>query len=274
MKKPLFLAIFAALFSLLANETKTVSLADLPDAAQKTIKAQAGTEKPGSIEREDDDGDITYTIEFIRSGQNRSFTVDADGGLVSIEIALEDAPEPVRKAIQQQLGGGKLESIEKTFDDGAVAYDVDMMTASSVARSFTLTADGKLERIQIALEEIPEAVRKTIETHSSGGKLNDLYRVFDEGRLCYEANFVRDGRDRDFDVAPDGRIESERVFLSEMPPPARKTILEKIGGGKISRIDHIVEEQGVSPFAVKARKDGKPFHFSVGPRGRFLGMDQ
>jgi hypothetical protein len=30
---------------------------------------------------------------------------------------------------------------------------------------------------------------------------------------------------------------------------------------------------GVFPFEVEGRKDGKPFDFSVGPKGRFLGMD-
>jgi hypothetical protein len=31
--------------------------------------------------------------------------------------------------------------------------------------------------------------------------------------------------------------------------------------------------RGVLPYEIEARKDGKPFNFSVGPKGRFLGMD-
>lgn len=64
------------------------------------------------------------------------------------------------------------------------------------------------------------------------------------------------------------------VALSETPP-ARKTIREQIGGGKILRIDRSLFEKqaGVLPYEVEGRKDGRPFDFSVGPHGKFLGMD-
>jgi hypothetical protein len=35
----------------------------------------------------------------------------------------------------------------------------------------------------------------------------------------------------------------------------------------------VEKKAGVLPYEVTGRKDGKPFNFSVGPRGRFLGMD-
>jgi len=127
MKKPLFIAVLAAACSLLASETKTVSLADLPVAAQNAVKAQAGAEKVGDIEREDDDGDVTFTVEVIVDGKSRTFSVNADGVLVSMEIALEEMPVAVLKTIHAQIGQGKLESVEKTFGHGQVAYDVEMV---------------------------------------------------------------------------------------------------------------------------------------------------
>ena len=45
--------------------------------------------------------------------------------------------------------------------------------------------------------------------------------------------------------------------------------------GRILRIDKSFEpRQGVLPCEIEAHKEGKPFNFSVGPKGRFLGMDE
>jgi hypothetical protein len=55
----------------------------------------------------------------------------------------------------------------------------------------------------------------------------------------------------------------------------QSAIKEKVGGGKVLRVDKSFEaRRGVLPYEIEARKDGKAFNFSVGPRGRFLGMDE
>jgi hypothetical protein len=65
------------------------------------------------------------------------------------------------------------------------------------------------------------------------------------------------------------------VNLKQVPLPARATITQTIGNGRILRVDHILvgKEDKVLPYSVEGRKDGKSFDFSVGPKGRFLGMD-
>jgi len=65
------------------------------------------------------------------------------------------------------------------------------------------------------------------------------------------------------------------VTLKEITPAAQKTIQNKIGDGKILEIDRsFVKKEGVFPYEVQGVKDGKSFDFSVGPRGKFLGMDE
>lgn len=268
------LAFFAMVLTLSAGEPQKVALTNLPVAVQKTIKTQVGADKLGDLEQ-DDDGDITCTVELTKNGQERTFTVDADGVLVSLKIGLEETPAAVRKTIQTQLGRGELNSVEKTFEAGQVAYDVEMTTTNGASRSFTVALDGILERLQLALEETPAAVRKTIETQTANAKLGDIFRVYQDGELSFEAEFSRGSRDRDLSVSPDGRLLSEQIFLFEIPPLAARTIRERIGDGRILRIDHVFERNlGVFPYEVDGRKDGKPFNFSVGLKGRFLGMDE
>jgi len=94
------------------------------------------------------------------------------------------------------------------------------------------------------------------------------------GETSYYVEVRRDRKLRDFSVAENGKLQSVQVFLSETPAEVQSTIKEKVGGGKVLRVDKSFEpRRGVIPYEVEARKDGKAFNFSVGPRGRFLGMD-
>jgi hypothetical protein len=85
---------------------------------------------------------------------------------------------------------------------------------------------------------------------------------------------TKDGREKSFTIAENGNLSSMEMTLAETPRPVQRSIKNQIGDGKILEIDRsFVQERGVLPFKVQGRKDGKPFDFSVGPRGRFLGMD-
>jgi hypothetical protein len=69
-------------------------------------------------------------------------------------------------------------------------------------------------------------------------------------------------------------MRSKEVSLNQVPVRARATIQNRMGDGTILRVDKsFVRRNNVLPFEVEGRKDGKPFDFSVAPRGRFLGMD-
>jgi len=107
-----------------------------------------------------------------------------------------------------------------------------------------------------------------------GGKLAEAFKLIDESEISFEGDADHDGQMRDILVAPDGKLQSVELVLAEVTGPARKTIEEKVGNGKILRIEKTTEQrQGVMPYEIEARKDGKIIRFSVGPRGRFLGME-
>jgi hypothetical protein len=56
--------------------------------------------------------------------------------------------------------------------------------------------------------------------------------------------------------------------------PFRQTLTNRIGNGRILQIDRsFLKKKEVFPYEIEGLKDGKPFDFSVGPKGRFLGMD-
>ena len=266
--------LLCAAMGMAAEVRKAVTFAELPAAVQKTIATQAGNGKRGEIERVEEDGEVSYEAEIVKDGRERDIAVGEDGTLQSIEVALIETPLVVLKTIEAQVGDGKIESIDKTFDDEDISYEVEMKTTDGAARSFTVAADGKLESVQVALEETPAAVQKTIAAQVGKATLGDVFKTFDDDGISYDATVTEKGRDRDFTVAENGRLVSRQVFLAELPPPAQKTIAESIGNGKVLRIDHVFEKKkGVFPFEIEGRRDGQAFDFSVGPKGAFLGMD-
>jgi uncharacterized membrane protein YkoI len=258
-----------------ADTPQTVTMHQIPPAARSAVQRQAGEDKLGPIQRLEADGEVTYTATVTnKDGQDHEFAVGEDGTLLRIEVKLSDTPPEVQKTIQAQIGQGSLESIEKTLEEGKTNFDVEMTTKDGADRSFTVALDGRLVSVQMSLQELPPAVQKTIQAHLGGGKLGDIYRLIENGDVSYDAEVDHQGQTRDVMVAPDGKLQSMQVFLSETPPPVQKTIAERLGNGKLVRIDQSFESaQGPHPFEVEGRKDGKAFNFSVGPRGRFLGLD-
>lgn len=267
--------LIAALVSMAADGRQTVPLSSLPAAVQKTIKAQPGEAKVGDIERIEEDGEVYFDVTVTKAGMERSLSVGEDGTLLSAEVELSETPEAVRKAIQTQVGGGTLDNIDKVLEDGKESYNVDFTTKDKAERTFIVGADGKLQQVQVTLAEVSTAARKTIESHAGQSKLGDIFKIFDDSGVSYDIEMTQGGKEREFSVAESGKLESREVFLSELSAAAAATVKEKIGNGKILRIDEIFTKRaGVFPFEVEGHKDGKAFNFSVGPKGRFLGMDE
>jgi hypothetical protein len=273
--RSLFLIVFvaAACTAAGADSAKMFQLNQVPAEARKTIETQLAGAKMTDIARDEDDGSFTVSYKS-KSGEERDFTVGEDGTLMSVEVALDETPIPVQRAIRAQIGTGTVENVEKSFEDNEISYDVDMNGKDGVERSFSISLDGKLQAMQMFPEELPAAVRKTIESSLGTAKLEDIFHITEEGDNSYYVEVRRDGKLRDFSVAENGKLQSVQIFLLETPSEVQATIKEKVGSGKVVRVDKSFEpRRGVLPYEIESRVNDKPFNFSVGPRGRFLGMD-
>jgi len=76
---------------------------------------------------------------------------------------------------------------------------------------------------------------------------------------------------RDFTIRADGKLLSETIALADVPEVARKTIQDKIGAGKLTRIDRNYGDDGKISFDVESKTGGKAFDFSVAADGIYLG---
>jgi len=260
---------------LTAASAVPVPFPQLPPEVQKGIQAELKGGTVGEIEREEEDGKVAYTFEINRSGKSIDYTLNEAGAVVSVEVTLFETPPAVHKTIEAQIGQSAVESIDKTFEDGKVTYEVDWKSKDGAEHSFTVLEDGKLDSVQFILGETPPAIQAAITKEAAGAPVKEISKTFEDNVATYDVTVNRGGADRDFRVAENGTLESRQVLLTEVPPAAQKTIQQTIGNGKIVQIDQSFEKKmGVFPFEVEGVKDGKPFNFSVGPKGRFLGMDE
>jgi uncharacterized membrane protein YkoI len=252
-----------------------VSLDQVPPPVKATIQKQLAGGQLLEIDKDDDEGEISFTVQFTnKAGAHRELMAGDDGTLLTLEIGVEEAPAEIQKTIRAQASQNKIKQIDKTFEDGEISYEVDFTRPDGTTRSFSVNSAGKLARVQIGLEDLPAEVRKTMDANLHGGKLAEAFKLIDDSEISFEGDVDHDGQMRDILVAPDGKLQSVELTMAEVTGPARKTIEEKVGNGKILRVEKTTEQrQGVMPYEIEARKDGKTIRFSVGPRGRFLGMN-
>jgi len=273
-----FLAIFisTASLALAGDDTNTVALSATPAAVQKAINARIGAGKLESIAKSFEGGEITFDVDWTDKNEKEcGFTLAEDGTLLNVEVELTETSPAVQKTIQLQASGSVLESLEKVVEDpNNISYDVQV-AKNGRARGFTVDEDGTLLSKEVALTETPEQVQKAVQKKAAGGQIKSIEEVFDD-EITYDVTITSGGGEKSFTVATNGVLLREQVALEETPLAARKTIRQKIGNGTILGIDKSLVEKkmGVLPYEVQGRKEGKPFDFSVGPKGRFLGMDE
>jgi uncharacterized membrane protein YkoI len=252
-----------------------VTLAETPAAVQKTIQTEAAGSALESIDRNIEESGDTYDVDTTKNGRTQSFTVDDDGTLLSLGVTLEETPAAVQKAVQAQAAGGPVRSIDKNVDDTEITYDVETASAG-VAKDFTLDEDGAMVSAEVALAGTPPPVQAAIAKQTAGGTVKSIDANFDPDGTTYDVEAVmKDGAMNSFTVGAGGELRSVEVSLAQVPPAPRKTIQDQIGTGKIIWIDRsLVPRKGKFPYEVEGCKGGKPFDFSVGPKGKFLGLDE
>jgi uncharacterized membrane protein YkoI len=264
------------------GDAKSVTFASLPAPVQNTITNQVADGRLGTIEQTNDSGQTNYDVTFTpKGGDERDFTVADDGTLLSLEMFYSELPAAVQKTIEVQANGWKLEGVDKNAAEAEVSYDVEVSTnsdAGAQSRDFTVAEDGDLLSTSVLLTNTPAAVQATIKSQMANGSVESLDETFDpdDGNQFDVTVLTRGGGEKSFTVTEAGEMFSEDVALDKVSPGARKTIQEKVGNGRLLRIEKSLVEKkdGVLPYHVECRKDGQEYDFSVGPRGRFLGTDE
>ena len=269
------LCLFATTPTWADDKATVVALADTPAAVQKTITSQIGDGKLDEVSRDTEDGETVFEADFTaKTGEDRDVTVADDGTLLKVGVTLADTPTPVQMTIASL--GWQVTGIDKNVADTEISYEI-AVTNNDTGKSFTVATNGTLLSMEKTLSETPAAVQTTIKAEAGAGKIQSISQNYDPAGNSFDVELTTaTGGRKAFSVGPDGQMLSVEMTLEQVPPAVRQTISEQIGDGKILSIDRslLEKKKKVLPYEVEGRKDGRPFNFSVGPRGQFLGMDE
>ncbi len=186
-----------------------IDLKDAPAAVQKSIREHVGNGKIEEVDRTNDDGEITYEVDFTKDGSERSLTVAPSGKLLEIVVALEETPAPVQKAIKALIGAGKVGEITKVFDDDGVKFEFET-TKQGIARDYTLDDHGRTISAQLVLVEAPEPIQKAIRQKLGDAKLTRIDKLASaDGKITYAIQGRQGQEELDFILKADGTVAED-----------------------------------------------------------------
>ncbi len=166
------------------------------------------------------------------------------------EIKFADCPAAVRKSLEAESKGAKIETVTKEKgEDEQTVYWAEVKLggrpyAIGVLEDGTLSeVNLAVDDVEISLDKCPAAVRTTLREESFGEKITDVGKDIKYGVTVYETLVAHAGKSYQLVVAEDGTlvekvlvISDEEVTLDKCPLEVRTALREYAKGGTIGDI--------------------------------------
>ncbi len=108
------------------------------------------------------------------------------------KLQMKDLPAAVQNGLSANLKGATLKGLSKEVEGGKTIYEVET-TLNGKTRDFLLDATGRLIELEdeLALDEVPAAVKSALEAHGTIVKVESVTR----GKIVtYEGTVEKSGR--------------------------------------------------------------------------------
>ena len=132
------------------------------------------------------------------------------------EIAMSDVPEDILDAAHAAVEGATWETVELGSDEGEDKYGFEGKTADGIQVAVDVLEDGDVVEVEhhITVDDLPAAVKATLDKYAPGMKAEEVERLIDDDRaVVYEIEGTdADGAAIDVEISWDGSeisIESE-----------------------------------------------------------------
>ena len=249
----------------------TSAQADLPQAVQTALQAKFPGASVQSASHAEDHGHVIYELELAKDGVVRTIAVTAEGVVQAVELSVDQTPPAVQKAIAAQTKDGTVDEVLWN-SDGEVSYDIGWTDKGGAERRFVVGESGAILSISMALDELPEAVRRTIKGHTNAGKLGSIEKLNQDGTVLYDVDWAdKSGQSHTFTVGEKGKLLSIEMSLDKVPAPVRDAINRQLAGGSLVRIDHSLEgKKRTHFFVVEALVKGKTITFDLDEKGELI----
>ena len=119
------------------------------------------------------------------------------------DVSMDKVPQEVKDTLKQYAAESDVKKIEKSDEDGVVAYEFDI-TQGTRSYELAITPDGKFNGTEedVQLSDMPEAAQAALKAQAGDeGKLSEFEKAVDKNnkKTTYEADIKKD--DKKFEVA-------------------------------------------------------------------------
>ena len=181
------------------------------------------------------------------------------------KVTFNELPDPVKQAIKAKRGDAPIKEIQHRTKDGRDLYDVEF-NETGINSKLCFAQDGTIvtddtarprgtnwmgRTASMKVSEVPEAVRKTIESEAKGRAVADIDRETWNRQTVYEVEFEQTGRNAQIHIAENGSIvKSDRpgtatgikglfmgTQLEDTPAAVQATIKREGANREIADID-------------------------------------
>lgn len=251
-----------------AAESMSKQLAGQPPAVRQTVQALVGDGKLISLERAFENGQSVFEGEFRRGGVVRSFTLSADGMVISKQIFEKELPVQVAQTLRAQLADAQPGELYWTNNDGDPAYYAEL-TRSGVKLSVIIAPDGWLSACETTLAELPAPVREAVQKQLNGATPSRIERTDDGEETAYDVTEEVARRPRTWSFSEDGTLLAVEVSFPELPAAAQKAVQERLGS---HRLIHIIksDEDGATYYETTFVRGGLKHALTVLADGKLI----
>jgi len=119
---------------------------------------------------------------------------------------------------------------------------------------------GAAVAAKLTVKDLPAAVQKTVNDNLKGGEVKNIGKETEHGVTQYEVETMLNGKHRDFNVDTMGTllVVEEETTIDAIPAAAKATILNKVGDGKIRRVETFTKPGAETMYEVAwSNKAGK-----------------
>ncbi len=208
-----------------------VTIEQVPAPVQAAILKEAGQAKVGPITRDPGEGKPTFFIEIATEQKSVEIKLDAEGAVLwktmREKLAVEQAPKPVKAAIEKLGHGLKVDALVRETEKDDVKFRATL-SGEGQELQLALDAQGKVLATSaselLPLEKAPDAVKAAIQKEAAGGKVESIQRMTQGDQIEYVARLTVGRKMIELVLGPTGKILSKDVEEEEVEgkePPAK-----------------------------------------------------
>lgn len=246
----------------------------------------------GCKERAEETDNAGTAVKVQGQAVEKAESEEAEEGEEAAEEQMKvELPAAVTKAVKDNVPGAEIEILTVEKEGGISLYDIEFKAGMG---EIEVAEDGTVIDVSstIDMRDVPRAAAEAIQKAVEGGTIKQIEKSevraeikmdgetgtivrLEAPKYVYEAEFTKDGRAAEVQVAPDGTvveaskwIDEEAIAADALPSAVRQALDKAYPGCRILQAE--VTTEGGKTYEIQIQVDGKTMAVAVDPDGKII----